>query len=82
MIAPAIWVAAPILPGTPTAAEVRLLALLDEAQDHRIHAVLAQNAGIDPDFDAIAKREPYLVRQLVASKWRDQKGDSGALQTR
>src|SRR6185369_7277824 len=40
MIAPAIWVAAPILPGTPTAAQARLLSLLDEARDDALHTLL------------------------------------------
>src|SRR6185369_2855751 len=77
LVAPAIWVAAPILPGTPTAAQARLLALLDEAPDERLPGLLVEHAGVDPDLDAIAGREPYLVRQLVAAKWRDQKVISG-----
>src|SRR6185369_10256386 len=54
LIAPAIWVAAPILPGTPTAAQARLLALLDEARDDALHALLVEHAGIDADLDAVA----------------------------
>ena len=73
LIAPAIWVAAPILPGTPTAAQASLLALLSEASDEAIPGLLVDHAGIDADLDAIAGREPYLVRQLVAAKWHDQK---------
>lgn len=77
LIAPAIWVAAPILPGTSTAAQVRLLALLHEEADEALPSLLVEHAGIDPDLDALAGREPYLVRQLVAAKWRDQKVISG-----
>lgn len=77
IIAPAMWVAAPILPGTPTSAAAQLLARLEEARDEELGALLAAHAGVDPDLDAIAGREPYLVRQLVAAKWRDQKVLSG-----
>jgi serine protease AprX len=77
LIAPAIWVAAPILPGTPSAAQARLLALLEEAHDEDLPSLLAQNAGVDGDLDAVAGREPYLMRQVVAAKWHDTKVISG-----
>ncbi|MBK9263783.1 MAG: S8 family serine peptidase [Polyangiaceae bacterium] len=73
IIAPAIHVAAPILPGTPTAAQARLLNTLDETSDDELSRVLAEHEGIDPDLDAIAKREPYLIRQLVGGKLHGQK---------
>ncbi|WP_437673921.1 S8 family serine peptidase [Sorangium sp. So ce131] len=77
IIAPAIWLAAPILPGTPTAAQAQLLSLLDRARDEDLPGLLVQHAGVDPDLDAIAGREPYLVRQLAAAKLQDQKVISG-----
>jgi serine protease AprX len=77
VIAPAIWVAAPILPGTPTAAQARLLSLLDEARDEDLPRLLVEHAGVDSDIDATAGREPYLVRQVVAAKWHDEKVISG-----
>jgi serine protease AprX len=77
VVAPAIWVAAPILPGTPTSAQARLLSQLDALDDPELAACLADNAGVDPDLDALATREPYLVRQAVAAKRRDQKVISG-----
>jgi serine protease AprX len=77
IIAPAIWVAAPILPGSATAAQASLLALLTDAPDDAIHGLLVEHAGVDGDLDAIAGREPYLVRQLAAAKWHDQKVISG-----
>jgi serine protease AprX len=73
LIAPAIHVAAPILPGTPTAAQARLLNTLDGTSDDELSKVLAENEGIDPELDAIAKREPYLIRQLVGGKLHGQK---------
>jgi len=77
VVAPAIWVAAPILPGTPTSAQARLLAQLEEAQDADLPRILAANAGVDPDLDSVAGRGTYLVRQIVAAKWRDEKVVSG-----
>ena len=77
LIAPAIWVAAPILPGTPTAAQAHLLAELDAATDEQLPGLLVEHAGVDADLDAIAWREPYLVRQAAAAKFRDQKVISG-----
>lgn len=77
IIAPAIWLAAPILPGTPTADQAQLLMLLNETDDARLHRTLADHTGIDPDIDAIAGRDAYLIRQLIAAKWHDQKVISG-----
>ncbi len=77
LVAPAIWVAAPILPGTPTATQALLLAQLDEARDDALPGLLVEHAGVDADLDAVAGREPYLVRQVVAAKWHDQKVISG-----
>ncbi|MGK4001602.1 S8 family serine peptidase [Sorangium sp. So ce1036] len=77
LIAPAIWLAAPILPGTPTAAQAQLLSRLDRASDEALPGLLREHAGVDPDLDAVAGREPYLVRQLVAARLRDQKVLSG-----
>lgn len=73
IIAPAIHVAAPILPDTPTAAQAKLLNLLDGTSDDELSNVLGKHEGIDPDLDAIAKREPYLIRQLVGGKLHGQK---------
>jgi serine protease AprX len=77
VIAPAIWLAAPILPGTPTSEQAKLLALLEQLEDHELAGCLASHAGVDPDLDALANREAYLVRQAVAAKTHDQKVISG-----
>jgi len=66
-------VAAPILPGTPTAAQARLLNMLDKTSDDELSRMLTENAGIDPELDAIASRAPYLIRQLVGGKLHGQK---------
>src|SRR5262249_14256758 len=46
VVAPAIWVAAPLLPGTPTAAEATLLHQLDEAEDSELQGIIAKNIGV------------------------------------
>ncbi|HET7745784.1 MAG TPA: S8 family serine peptidase, partial [Vicinamibacteria bacterium] len=40
VIAPGIWVAAPILPGTPTAAQAQLLSHLSGAKDSELRAII------------------------------------------
>ena len=77
LIAPSILVAAPILPGTPTAAQARLYTVLDEADDDHLHALLAGHRGIDAELDAVRDRDAYLIRQLVSAKHQDQKVLSG-----
>jgi serine protease AprX len=78
VIAPGIWVAAPILPGTPTAAAAEMLSRLEAAGDDEMRAVLAKHPGVDAELDAAAALEPALLRQLVRLKIRDQKVISGA----
>ena len=74
VIAPAIWIAAPMLPGTPTAKEGELLARLDAVVDDRdLAAVVADFAGVMPELDAARDLEPYLLRQLVDAQVRDRK---------
>lgn len=74
VIAPAIWVAAPILPGTPTAAQAALLAALSRAHtDEELHQILSDHAGVDPELDAARARDAYHIRNLVAIKRHDQK---------
>lgn len=73
VIAPAIWVPAPILPGTPTAAQAALIAALAAAPDEELHRVLEEHAGVDPEFDAVRNRDVYHIRNLVEIKRRDQK---------
>jgi serine protease AprX len=78
VIAPGIWVAAPILPGTPTAGQAALLARLASAPDAELRAMLEECRGTDADLDGAAHLEPPLVRQLVAAKIRDNNVISGA----
>jgi serine protease AprX len=73
VVAPAIWVAAPLLPGTPTAAEANLLHLLDAADDHELQGIISEHPGASRVLDEARGREPYLVRQIVAAQLHDQK---------
>ncbi|OYT72934.1 MAG: serine protease [Chloracidobacterium sp. CP2_5A] len=77
VIAPSIWIAAPILPGTPTAQQAALYEELTRAHDGDLKALLAQHAGIDAELDAAAHLEPYQLRLLVEGKMRNEKVISG-----
>ncbi len=68
IIAPAIRVAAPILPGTPTAKQAALIAELSQADDDELSAIIGEHAGVDADFDAAKHLQPYQIRHLIASK--------------
>ncbi|HMV83221.1 MAG TPA: S8 family serine peptidase [Blastocatellia bacterium] len=77
IIAPSIWVAAPILPDTPTAAEARLYHLLQETPDSELRDVLKASPGVDAQLDAAADLPVYLIRQLVSIKVHDANVISG-----
>jgi serine protease AprX len=77
VIAPGIWVAAPILPGTPTAAQAALLSLLAAAPDAALPGTIAAHPGVDPALEAALHLEPALIRQLVDVKLRDNRVISG-----
>ena len=78
LIAPGIWVAAPILPGTPAAAQAALIERLDQAGDAELPALLAGSAGIDPELHAATAGAPGLIRAIVAKRVRDNNLISGA----
>jgi serine protease AprX len=77
LIAPGIWVAAPILPGTPTAIQAALLSKLESATDAELRQVIRQNPGIDGDLDQAVELPAYLLRQIVWVKVRDNNIISG-----
>jgi serine protease AprX len=78
IIAPGIWVAAPILPGTSTAAQARLLSELAGAPDTALRELIAAHHGIDDDLDAALGLDTYLIRHLVEIKMRDNAVISGS----
>ena len=65
------FLAAPILPGTPTAREAELLTALDAAPDSELSRILAENPGVYAPLDGLEGKQPYLVRQVVAAGLRD-----------
>jgi len=71
IIAPGIWVAAPILPATPTADEAHLCSELDAAPDSGLRAIILSHAGVDKDFDEARDLPTPLLRQLITIKLRE-----------
>jgi serine protease AprX len=70
IIAPSIWVPAPILPNTPTAAQATLLKTLDESADDKLHNIIGENAGVDGELDAAIDRPVHSIRQIILLKLR------------
>lgn len=70
VIAPSIWVPAPILPNTPTAQEAALLKLLDNAKDEELHSIIEQHPGVDGELDAALDRPVHSIRQIITLKLR------------
>jgi serine protease AprX len=71
VIAPGIWVAAPILPHTPTAEEAELYSKLDAAADEELRAIIKRHAGLDKDLDKSGSLRVPLLRQLITIKLRE-----------
>ena len=78
VVAPSIWLAAPILPGTPTAAEARLYDMLQDAPDSELRDVLKANPSVDQQLDAASDLPVYLIRHLVSVKIHDANVISGS----
>ncbi len=72
IIAPSIWVPAPILPNTPTANQATLLEALDKAEDAELHSIIQASPAVEPDLDAALDRPAYMIRQIVALKLREE----------
>jgi serine protease AprX len=68
VIAPGIWVPAPILPHTPTAAEAELYAKLDRATDDELLPLIEEHKTVDRDIYDARTLPKYLIRQLVSVK--------------
>jgi len=71
VIAPGIWVAAPILPHTPTADEAHLYSELDTARDDELVGIIERHSGIDRDLDQASGLPVPLLRQLITIKLRE-----------
>jgi serine protease AprX len=70
VIAPSIWVPAPILPNTPTAQQAHLLEKLDKARDSELHEIIQNNEGVDGELDAALDRPVNSIRQIITLKLR------------
>ncbi len=70
LIASSIWVPAPILPGTPTSLEAKLLEKLDKSTDGELHDIIRNNPGINPELDAALDRPVHSIRQIIALRIR------------
>ena len=68
VIAPGIWVAAPILPHTPTADEARLYSELDDATDSELVDIIEKHERIDKDLYEARELPVALLRQLITIK--------------
>jgi serine protease AprX len=65
------WLAAPILPDTPTAKEATLLKRMDAAPDEDLHKILREHPGVSRALDEAKERPAYILRQIIASSLRD-----------
>ncbi len=70
LIASSIWVPAPILPGTPTSNEAKLLEKLDKSADSDLHEIIKNNPGINAELDAALDRPVHSIRQIIALRIR------------
>ncbi len=68
IIAPSIWVPAPILPNTPTAQQASLLDKLDNSADDELHIIISEHPGVDQELDAALDRPVHSIRQIIALK--------------
>jgi serine protease AprX len=65
------WLAAPILPGTPTAEQAALLGRLADTPDDQLAHVIRQHRGVYHALDEAVERQPYLLRQIIQGALRD-----------
>lgn len=65
IIAPSMWLAAPILPQTPVAEQARLLAELDQSPGRQFKTILQKHRGVEPALDAAADRPVRELRGVV-----------------
>ena len=72
IIAPSIWIPAPILPNTPTAKQAALLEVLDKAKDDDLYNIIRANPKIDPGMHSSLELPLYAIRQQIALKIRDE----------
>jgi serine protease AprX len=72
VIAPSIFVAAPVLPGTATAERIALLVRLAQAPDRELPVRIEESPGVDAALDAARGLAPHVVRALVRKRLREE----------
>lgn len=72
VIAPGIWVPAPILPHTPTAEQAELYATLDNAADEELIDIIEAHPETDPEIVQARTLPTSLLRQLISIKLREE----------
>jgi serine protease AprX len=77
VIAPGIWIAAPILPGTPTSEQAVLFSKLEHAKDSQLRDIIKTHPGVDADLDQAIDLAAYMIRNIVWLKIRDHNVISG-----
>jgi serine protease AprX len=70
IIAPSIWIPAPILPNTPTAQQAELLKILDNTPNDQLHSTIEANPGVVEELDAALDRPVHSLRQIITLKIR------------
>jgi serine protease AprX len=70
VIAPSIWIPAPILPNTPTAQQAELLQKLDKSEDTDLYDIIRASPGVDEELDAALDRPVHSIRQIILLKLR------------
>ncbi|MCA1594285.1 MAG: S8 family serine peptidase [Acidobacteria bacterium] len=68
VIAPGIWIPAPILPHTPTHTEAELYAKLDRAPDAQLRGLIEEGRDIDRDLYDSRELPAHLLRHLITIK--------------
>jgi serine protease AprX len=71
LIAPGIWVPAPILPHTPTADQAELYAALDRASNEELRDIIEAHPDVDADIYNARDLRPSLLRHLITIKLRE-----------
>lgn len=72
VIAPGIFIAAPVLPGTSTADRVALLARLAQAPDRELRGIIEASPGLEPELDAARGLAPAALRAVIRKRLRDE----------
>ena len=68
IVAPSIWVAAPILPQTEVAIEAQTLTKLQQTPTGNLSSVLKEELQADEDWQEVSELHPKAIRQVVNAR--------------